>query len=592
MNLKTSILLSSSFAMLMLAFFAPVRAYSQVTLPHYESFNYPIGDLISGSAPNWITTSGGGTNPIQVVNGSLTSPVAGLPAPIGNSVIYSMGGEDDRINFTAVTSGAVYVSFLADFSTAPDTLANGNYYIHLGDGSNTVFTARMFPVISGGNLSITVNNANNAATVQDITVGPLTVGTHFYVLKYEFQGGNAQISIFVDPNPALAEPSPTGTAAVGTLTQIGGVYLRQNNVAPPNSTQIDELRIGTAWADVMGGGGSPADDPNLVVSTSLDFGSIDATLSTTAGLIVQNSPSATINLNITSAPITGADAANFSIVTSPTLPLLANGVAGSTGTFVLQFDPMGSTGTFTADLTLNSNDPGDPAIVVALTGIAQDVISGTPILIITQIVDGDLNDAGAAGGSNPKGVEVTNVGDGSADLSLYSLNNANNGSTFDGSPAILSSGGQGFLDPGESIVLINTNDTVAYQSITGALGPIYEDNNTTNINGNDVIGLFMGTTLIDIYGVEGVDGVGQVWEYTDSFAYRVQGISSGSPTFNPNEWVFAGPSVLDGLDAAGHAALLGSGVAGSSPQLGFYPVVPPPPPTNISTHVKEWQMWE
>ena len=52
-------------------------------------------------------------------------------------------------------------------------------------------------------------------------------------------------------------------------------------------------------------------------------------------------------------------------------------------------------------------------------------------------------------------------------------------------------------------------------------------------------------TLVDVYGQIGVDGIGQSWEYTDSYAYRLAFVTGPNSTFTAAEWVFGGPDALE-----------------------------------------------
>jgi hypothetical protein len=79
------------------------------------------------------------------------------------------------------------------------------------------------------------------------------------------------------------------------------------------------------------------------------------------------------------------------------------------------------------------------------------------------------------------------------------------------------------------------------------------------INGDDVLVLFIGQGLAgdpgdgsvapvqDKYGVVGVDGTGEVWEYADGYAYRLPG-AAPSVDFNPDDWFFGGADSLQGDD--------------------------------------------
>ena len=95
------------FLLLTLCFSA--LSFGQVSLPHYESFDYTVAAGI-GDQANWETFSGAGTNPIDVVSENLT--YSGLANSTGNSINMIGGGEDSRIVFTEVTTGEVYASFL------------------------------------------------------------------------------------------------------------------------------------------------------------------------------------------------------------------------------------------------------------------------------------------------------------------------------------------------------------------------------------------------------------------------------------------------------------------------------------------------
>ncbi|PIE17245.1 MAG: hypothetical protein CSA66_06335 [Proteobacteria bacterium] len=177
-----------------------------------------------------------------------------------------------------------------------------------------------------------------------------------------------------------------------------------------------------------------------------------------------------------------------------------------------------------------------------------------PVVIISEIVDGDLP------GGLPKVIELTNVGNAAADLSRYALGRYINGSSSLSDRTALS----GVLDAGASWV-VSSESTVfktVYDSIPDLEAQVAEN------NGDDTVVLFDRATgqLVDIYGVIGVDGTGTVWEYTDSWAYRNPDVLAPSSTFDALEWTFGGRSALDGVDAAGHAAVTTPGTHAYTPQ--------------------------
>jgi|GEM_PF-2898815 len=164
-----------------------------------------------------------------------------------------------------------------------------------------------------------------------------------------------------------------------------------------------------------------------------------------------------------------------------------------------------------------------------------------PVVIISEIVDGDLT------GGLPKVLELTNVGGAAADLSAYQLAAFSNGASSPSSTTTLS----GTLAPGESFVV--SSESVTFTAVYG-FGPDLQSG-VANNNGDDTVALMdqAGNTL-DIYGVPGVNGDNEPWDYTDSYAYRNPDVLAPNPTLDTSEWTFAGRSALDGTDAAAHAA--------------------------------------
>jgi hypothetical protein len=179
-------------------------------------------------------------------------------------------------------------------------------------------------------------------------------------------------------------------------------------------------------------------------------------------------------------------------------------------------------------------------------------------LIISEIVDGTLP------GGQPKFVELTNTGSTAIDLGMYSIGNYNNGGTdLGGDASTLLSGS---LTAADSFVIAYESAPAApevsvFESTYGFppdlfLGPF--------INGDDVIALFEGqatgdgsdATIIDLYGVIGVDGTGEAWEYMDGYSFRNPDVISASSTFVLSEWTFGGPDSLDGVDDAERISLM------------------------------------
>ncbi len=99
-----------------------------------------------------------------------------------------------------------------------------------------------------------------------VTVGGISASAGqgaFVVVRIDSAAGNDTISMYVNPTPGRTSPDATFTAVksdldLGTFTRIGIANARG---AAANSAMLDEIRVGTSFADVA---------PTLVVSTALD----------------------------------------------------------------------------------------------------------------------------------------------------------------------------------------------------------------------------------------------------------------------------------------------------------------------------------
>ncbi|MFK8161107.1 MAG: nuclease, partial [Lewinella sp.] len=109
-----------------------------------------------------------------------------------------------------------------------------------------------------------------------------------------------------------------------------------------------------------------------------------------------------------------------------------------------------------------------------------------------------------------------------ADLSVYGLGVANNGGGTDG---------QEFTYPAESVSegdhILVAREPATLASYFGACYDGYDlviQADEMNQNGDDGIELFLDMTVIQTYGDSDVDGTGQPWEYSGSWAYKSGGV--------------------------------------------------------------------
>jgi plastocyanin len=164
------------------------------------------------------------------------------------------------------------------------------------------------------------------------------------------------------------------------------------------------------------------------------------------------------------------------------------------------------------------------------TIIVQSLPSTDTSLVLKGIIDFDL----PSGGSTGKALHIY-ANNSISDLSDFGVGVANNGGGSDGMEYIFPSIS---VSQGDHILL--ARDTGAIASYFGTCYSNFNHflNASSDIsqNGDDAIELFYNGNVIETFGDINVDGSGQSWEYTDSWAYKD---ASGN-------WSYGGPNCTDG----------------------------------------------
>lgn len=122
-----------------------------------------------------------------------------------------------------------------------------------------------------------------------------------------------------------------------------------------------------------------------------------------------------------------------------------------------------------------------------------------------------------------------------ADLSVYGIGIANNGGGSDGRemdlPAIS-------VNEGDHILFIRDDDVATIATYLGGCFDKFDhtaEDGGINFNGDDGVELYLNMDVIEIYGDVVLDGTGEVWEYTGSWAYKEVG----------NAWTYPGPNCAE-----------------------------------------------
>jgi hypothetical protein len=151
----------------------------------------------------------------------------------------------------------------------------------------------------------------------------------------------------------------------------------------------------------------------------------------------------------------------------------------------------------------------------------------TTNLILQGIIDFSVPD----GGANGRALHFLATGE-IADLSIYGFGIANGGGGSDGQEytfeAIQVAAGDDIL------VLRNTTAMSNYLGDCYAAFEHIYTNSGVNGSGDDAIELFMNSSVVETFGDIQNDGTGEVWEYTDSWAYKID-----------DNWAYGGINCTD-----------------------------------------------
>ena len=243
--------------------------------------------------------------------------------------------------------------------------------------------------------------------------------------------------------------------------------------------------------------------------------------------------------------MTNYDSANVTIT-----PTVNGSSTAEAGDYTIDLTPLVFDANETLNIPLTIKDDADfdnETIIIDFTvtsgsadlGTSQHTVTVTddevPPLIITEVAD-PVDTSG-------RFVEIYNTGDTSLDLSslqVYFVKSVNDGSSY--SQKALS----GTIEPNQVMVIANSIDMnddylfspdISYNAVDG--------------NGDDAYALYFGGdrssgSLLDAYGVQGVDGSEEAWEYENSRAIRNNPLTAvPNATWTSGEWTISPADLAD-----------------------------------------------
>jgi parallel beta-helix repeat protein len=243
------------------------RAQTAVALPLYDGFAYSAGNLgAAGGAGGWDAAS---FPTVAVTGGNLTGP-AGLPASTGDMIVLSKGAGSNYFTFAStgqLTSGQVYFSFLFKPGSASGASSAGLDIAALTaqDASTPAINIQLR---NNSGFKLGVKKAGGTAVFPSST---LAAGTTYLVVgKYDHATSPHTVSVWILTTYASNEVAAgAATVSINSGTDfaaasgIGRFYLNGVGV-PTASVNLDELRVGTTWADAVA---NTASQPPVVVTS-------------------------------------------------------------------------------------------------------------------------------------------------------------------------------------------------------------------------------------------------------------------------------------------------------------------------------------
>ena len=377
-----------------------------------------------------------------------------------NSVTVSNTGNGDLTVTTTVLSGSDAGDFSIVSGGAPFTLAPGaSQEVSLEFSPSATGAKSASLVISSDDpdenpVSVALSGNGTAVPVPDIAVsatsldfGDVTVGNSASQSVTVSNEGSADLNV-------SATTLSGANAAEFAIVSGGGTF-----TLAPGASQVIELSfspasVGSKTASLeissddpdenpvsvaLSGNGTAVPVPDIAVSaTSLDFGDVTVGNSASQSVTVSNEGSA--DLNVSATALSGANAAEFAIVSGGGTFTLA---PGASQVIELSFSPA-SVGSKTASLEISSDDPDENPVSVALSGNGTAVPVPDIAVSATSLDFGDVT----VGSSASQSVTVSNEGSTDLNVSATTLSGAN-AAEF----AIVSGGGTFTLAPGASQVI-------------------------------------------------------------------------------------------------------------------------------------------
>lgn len=332
---------------------------------------------------------------IQAITGDLTAPAGsnyisdqtGTGIALGNS----FGGRARRLQtreIVPIVGDTIWVSalFSLNGSDAEGTINFNGGPIELGG------TADLSPSISFGDngtpggLGFLLPNEDALANVADVSQridnAVATDGVaHLIVVKIERTDGDDTLSLWLDPLDVTDEASLGAAALVHTgayfsndpITALGYEVVREDDPTGNPSgglALLDNLKVSDAVnaLDVVTKSADPVlPGAELSVVSQPSFPALFDSPTTASSVLTLENTGNAVAIEVTGLILDGPDADAFS--TTQVFPVTI--AAGASADIAIDFDSGGVSGTYLADLTIESDAPNDAPAIAMIANFSQ-----------------------------------------------------------------------------------------------------------------------------------------------------------------------------------------------------------------------------
>jgi hypothetical protein len=216
-----------------------------------ENFEYPLGDsLLShgwalAGTPSYVNSI--------IITGPPLSFTGYLPSGTGGAVALATSGQDLSSDFTALSSGDVYLWMMVKVASAQ---WGGDFFCALSPTDVTAMTAKLFAKSSsdGFVFGIGKGNENPAYETEELSFGL----TYLVVVKFAFVANgttNDEISLYTFApgtsipvsEPALPDIGPYSESSVADPPLLASITLRQGDPWLGPGVTVDGIFLTDVW---------------------------------------------------------------------------------------------------------------------------------------------------------------------------------------------------------------------------------------------------------------------------------------------------------------------------------------------------------